>query len=206
MFRLQLHPPSHQLSRHMPQGAKTLQPQVLHVPILCSWQKLMPRTGLDYRPSGFTFPSQATVRAIYEYWHYGMGAASHDRFPLKGLQSRWLTSEQKLRSQAKALIAFFDSVIPDDGNVSTYASRKAIFKEQFDLFINAMSKCDLKLLHPAAMMYTSFYENYFLPFLKHLTTSPSQTNSESSSSQKSKSTRGKKRDISALVYDIQKLY
>lgn len=77
----------------------------------------MPRTGLDDRPTGFEFPRQATVRQIYEYWHYGMGRASSYSHPLKDLQSRWTPIEQKRRAQAKALIEFFNGVIPPNADL-----------------------------------------------------------------------------------------
>lgn len=75
-----------------------------------------------------------------------------------------------------------------------------IFNAQFEALLDAMSQFQLKPLHPRDLLYSSFYENYFLPFLQQI------AQDTTSSTSKPKSKRGKKRDISALIPDIQNLY
>ena len=108
--------------------------------------------------------------------------------------------EQKRRAQAKALIEFFNGVIPPNADLSTYASREEVFNGQFEARFDAMSQFKLKPLHPRDLLYSSFYENYFLPFIQQI------EQDTTSSTSKPKSQRGKKRDISALIPDIQNLY
>jgi len=167
------------------------------------WRNVLNSSGLDDRPPGFVFPSDIPVRALYEYWHYGMGTAARYDLPLKKLNSKWSRAELKSRAQARTLVEYFDAVL----SVSSYASsnspseRERPFKEAYDSLISAMSKYDFKPRNPDIITYPSFYEHYLIPFLNRL-----ETVAHLSGNPENKGTRGKKRCISSFLNDIKQLF
>ena len=122
-----------------------------------------------------------------------MGTAAQYNLPLKKLNSKWTRAELKSRSQAKALVEYFDTVLSTGSyaSLNSPSEREGPFKQAYDGLISAMSKFDLKPRNPDTITYPSFYEHYLSPFLTKVTQSLS-----------AQGARGKKRPISSLVDDI----
>ena len=101
-----------------------------------------------------------------------MGSAvSKVNILLKNLDAEWSSSEKMSWSQTKALVEFFDLGLYEcyRHSSSTFADRERPSKVTFDNLLNAMSKCVLKPRNAYSIMYPSFYEHYFNPFLQCVT-------------------------------------